>query len=404
VDGGTPTISYYHSDHLGSSSVITDQTGAQVAHFEYTPYGALALTEPSTPNPVPRYLFTGKELDATGLYFYGARYYDPEIGRFITADTIVQAPYDPQSLNRYAYCRNNPLNYVDPTGHWFWAICIAIFIGAATGAVVAAATGGNILQGALLGAISGAVFWGAGQVVAILARSMSIAQNSMAMIALKAGVHAFAGGVSGALGALATGGDIGMSAAIGGVSAGVSAFVGGAFPISGSGVGAYIGRGIQRTVVGAILGGGASLVMGGTFAEGASMGARTSAVAYMANDLLHEIVEKVKSVLNTSKDKSELAPTDVNQNNRTSESSSNDSCEPASSEWWDVSSKAFPGTNYCGATKSGPGVPTSAVDLCCMRHDACLAQSGRGWWEDDNKVVERCHQELKECWDKTLKR
>ncbi|MBU2541138.1 MAG: RHS repeat-associated core domain-containing protein, partial [Candidatus Omnitrophica bacterium] len=52
--------------------------------------------------------------------FYGARYYDPEIGRFITPDTIVQAPSDPQSLNRYAYCRNNPLNLIDPSGHgWF---------------------------------------------------------------------------------------------------------------------------------------------------------------------------------------------------------------------------------------------------------------------------------------------
>jgi RHS repeat-associated protein len=397
VDGGTPTISYYHSDHLGSSSVITDQTGAQVAHFEYTPYGALALTEPSTPNPVPRYLFTGKELDATGLYFYGARYYDPEIGRFITADTIVQAPYDPQSLNRYAYCRNNPLNYVDPTGHWFWAICIAIFIGAATGAVVAAATGGNILQGALLGAISGAVFWGAGQVVAILARSMSIAQNSMAMIALKAGVHTLAGGVSGALGAAATGGNVGISAAISGISAGASAFVGGVLPIPGDGLKAAIGRGIQRTVVGAILGGGTSLVMGGTFGAGATQGARTSAVAYACNETMHSVVEKVKAALNTSEEKSELAPTDVNQNNNTSESSNNDSCEPASFELWDVSSKAFPGTNYCGATKSGPGQPTSSRDYCCYDHDSCIADTKTAWWNITNLDVLDCHAKLIRC-------
>ena len=48
---------------------------------------------------------------------HGARYYDPVLGRFITPDTIVQAPYDPQTLNRYAYCRNNPVKYIDPTGH-----------------------------------------------------------------------------------------------------------------------------------------------------------------------------------------------------------------------------------------------------------------------------------------------
>jgi RHS repeat-associated protein len=56
-------------------------------------------------------------LDSTGLYYYGARYYDANIGRFISADTIVPHPSDPQSLNRYSYCRNNPLRYTDPSGH-----------------------------------------------------------------------------------------------------------------------------------------------------------------------------------------------------------------------------------------------------------------------------------------------
>jgi RHS repeat-associated protein len=62
-------------------------------------------------------LFTGQRLDGTGLYYYGARYYDPTIGRFISADTIVPNPANPQSLNRYSYCLNNPLKYIDPTGH-----------------------------------------------------------------------------------------------------------------------------------------------------------------------------------------------------------------------------------------------------------------------------------------------
>ncbi|MFH1231474.1 MAG: RHS repeat-associated core domain-containing protein [Planctomycetota bacterium] len=117
-----PQTYYYHSDHLGSSNVVTDENGNQAQYCEYTPYGTLARNEPVNPktrSPVHHY-FTGKELDSTGLYFYGARYYDPEIGRFITADTIVQSPYDPQSLNRYSYCRNNPINYVDPSGHSWW--------------------------------------------------------------------------------------------------------------------------------------------------------------------------------------------------------------------------------------------------------------------------------------------
>jgi RHS repeat-associated protein len=89
---GGLSLSYYHPDHLGSSNVITDQNGLQVQYCEYTPYGSLArneLANPQTGTPVNHY-FTGKELDKTGLYFYGARYYDPELGRFISADTIVQ--------------------------------------------------------------------------------------------------------------------------------------------------------------------------------------------------------------------------------------------------------------------------------------------------------------------------
>ena len=65
-------VRYYHSDHLGSSNIITDQTGQQIQYCEYTPYGTLArneLANPLTGTPVNHY-FTGKELDNTGLYFY----------------------------------------------------------------------------------------------------------------------------------------------------------------------------------------------------------------------------------------------------------------------------------------------------------------------------------------------
>ncbi|MCL5264640.1 MAG: hypothetical protein M1343_05525 [Chloroflexi bacterium] len=63
--------------------------------------------------------YTGQTLDnSTGLYFYGARYYDASLGRFVSPDTIVPDPKNPQSLNRYSYGYNNPLVYVDPTGHF----------------------------------------------------------------------------------------------------------------------------------------------------------------------------------------------------------------------------------------------------------------------------------------------
>ncbi len=63
--------------------------------------------------------FTGQAQEAAiGLYYYGARWYDPSLNRFISADTMVPSPGNPQSLNRYAYTLGNPLRFVDPTGHF----------------------------------------------------------------------------------------------------------------------------------------------------------------------------------------------------------------------------------------------------------------------------------------------
>ena len=107
-------------------------------------------------------MFTDQEFDVeTGLYNYNARLYDPVIGRFISPDSIVQAPFDPQTLNRYSYVRNNPLIYTDPSGHFFLG-GLDILIGAAIGATVAAIQGENIGEGALKGAISATIFAFAG--------------------------------------------------------------------------------------------------------------------------------------------------------------------------------------------------------------------------------------------------
>jgi RHS repeat-associated protein len=66
-----------------------------------------------------KYKFTGKELDESdNLYYYGARYYDPAMGRFISADPVDGDLTNPQSFNKYSYVLNNPLKYVDPTGNW----------------------------------------------------------------------------------------------------------------------------------------------------------------------------------------------------------------------------------------------------------------------------------------------
>ncbi len=105
---------YVHQDHLGSTSVITDDTGAAVYEASYDPWGNVSA---STGTADTDRLYTGQRFDAaTGLYYYNARYYDPTLARFISPDTIVPGVGNPQAWNRYAYVLGNPLRYVDPSG------------------------------------------------------------------------------------------------------------------------------------------------------------------------------------------------------------------------------------------------------------------------------------------------
>jgi len=120
TNNGAPI--FYHGDHLGSTNVMTSSTGAVAELLEYDPYGKIQRHDGASGSArLAKQQFTGKKLDdETGLYYFGARYYDPLLGRFITPDTIVQNPSDPQTLNRYSYCGNNPINRIDPDGHkWF---------------------------------------------------------------------------------------------------------------------------------------------------------------------------------------------------------------------------------------------------------------------------------------------
>jgi RHS repeat-associated protein len=107
---------YYHPDHLGSTTVMTDKFGNLTKHYEYKAFGSERFTLSFYPVISQRY--TGQVLDhETGLYYYNSRYYDAELGRFIQPDSIVPEPKDPQTLNRYTYVLNNPLKLVDPSGH-----------------------------------------------------------------------------------------------------------------------------------------------------------------------------------------------------------------------------------------------------------------------------------------------
>jgi RHS repeat-associated protein len=103
---------FYHTDHLSSTRLVTDDSKDIVSAGTYHPFGGLAVEEGSE-----NYLYNGKEKDATGLFYYGARYYDPDLGRFITRDSNRGWISIPSTLNRYSYCGNNPLKYIDPDGH-----------------------------------------------------------------------------------------------------------------------------------------------------------------------------------------------------------------------------------------------------------------------------------------------
>jgi RHS repeat-associated protein len=102
------TTSYYLSDHLGSTVGLADQAGSITSQTIYDSFG-------NATGPLPtRYGYTGREYDEyTGLMYYRARFYDPQIGRFISEDPIGFGGGD---INLYAYVGNNPINYKDPTG------------------------------------------------------------------------------------------------------------------------------------------------------------------------------------------------------------------------------------------------------------------------------------------------
>lgn len=149
------TTTYFLPDHLGSTDLLVNSSLATVRSVRYMPFGGTFETSGTADND---HKFTGQRLDgSTGLYYYGARYYDPLSGRFITPDSLLQDPYDPQLLNRYAYARNNPVRLLDPDGH---AVALALLpAGAAVYGAEAAwssrgdlnAIGAGMSRGAMVG-------------------------------------------------------------------------------------------------------------------------------------------------------------------------------------------------------------------------------------------------------------
>ncbi|HLG21015.1 MAG TPA: toxin TcdB middle/N-terminal domain-containing protein [Bdellovibrionota bacterium] len=120
----TGLLTFLHQDHLGSTALVTDENGSILPGGKKDYYEFGAQIPASSGGSNNDYLYNDMKLDkatnlsATDLYDYHARSYAAKRFTFAQPDTIIPDPTDPQSYNRYAYVNNNPINMVDPTGHW----------------------------------------------------------------------------------------------------------------------------------------------------------------------------------------------------------------------------------------------------------------------------------------------
>ncbi|MBX3000485.1 MAG: hypothetical protein KF893_18340 [Caldilineaceae bacterium] len=116
------SLSYLLQDHLNSTARIVTSSGTIQDTTYYFPFGGKRA---GNYNSITAKRYTGQYYEKSlasgnsedGLYYYGARWYDGKLGRFISADPLVPEPRNPQDWNRYSYVRNNPLKYIDPSGH-----------------------------------------------------------------------------------------------------------------------------------------------------------------------------------------------------------------------------------------------------------------------------------------------
>ncbi|WP_412522145.1 FG-GAP-like repeat-containing protein [Shewanella algae] len=287
---------YLHKDHQGSTTTITNKSGNVVQQFTYDPWGKqTAAYSHSLLNdyiaPAASKGYTGHEgIDNLNLIHMNGRIYDPTLGRFLQADPHIQAPTDTQSYNRYSYVKNNPMSYTDPSGFFFdklwkeikkyWRVALAIVAtiylgpiaaqlwgpiigGAATGFVAGGIATGS-LKGALVGAATGAMFGAIGDYF----------KNTQGFSVGKVASHGVAGGISSEL----SGGKFGHGFA----SAGFTQLAGqmGLLPDIGA---ASAKERLDNAIAAAIVGGTASALSGGKFANGAV----TGMFSRMLNDSVH---------------------------------------------------------------------------------------------------------------------
>lgn len=160
-------VKYIHHDHLGSIQAYSDELGKLYQELSYDAWGLRRNPETwvvfdvmASSNAYNDHGFGGHEhIDLFELVNMDGRMYDPAVGRFISADPFIQSPDFTQSLNRYAYCINNPLSLIDPSGYsWFsknWKTITASIVGIAV-SVVTLGSGTTLGAAIMAGAVGGA--------------------------------------------------------------------------------------------------------------------------------------------------------------------------------------------------------------------------------------------------------
>jgi len=276
--GAPPREEYLHQDHLGSLVAITGSDQSLVDRLSYDPWGkrrgagfggvgnawlSMSAGAYFTPTSLShtRRGFTGHEqVDQLNFIHMNGRIYDPEIGRFLSADPMVQFPESTQGLDRYTYVNNNPLSYTDPTGHGIWstvATLLSFIPGVNVIAAVALVAVGGYLDS---GSLTGALFAVAGAVAAFGVAGLNLENQLQAALAN--------GLVQGGLGA-AQGQKFGAAFLSAAVSSGFGPRAGTKSDLFGDPVG--------RVIQSAVVGGTASVIGGGKFANGAATGAFVAA-------------------------------------------------------------------------------------------------------------------------------
>jgi len=269
-NGEEGKLLFLHRDQLGSIVAITDLNGKLVEARHFDAWGKVLSITDGNGNKLENLLldrgYTGHEhLSSVGLIHMNGRLYDPALHRFLMPDNYIQDPFNTQNFNRYGYCLNNPLVYVDENGEWVFLV--AALIGAYIGGVQAngtynpfkwnysnADTWMGITGGAIIGVASAGVGIAVGEAVAAELAAVGISGGIMggAIAGVSGGIAS--GFISGGFMSGLPGGDgdflggAGKGALYGGIGGAVIGGAGGGFAAYKSGNNVWTGNPIRQSI------------------------------------------------------------------------------------------------------------------------------------------------------------